>query len=128
MRLTARAADAPDLSNATFDDRWHGPDGGLILSWTIGLQLSSRDPGLSAAAMRGELPVLPWKGGVQKAIKGAKIGALHYLATWQGLRREDLDIDTEHPPKLRCTRTGVEVTFTGDPKQLLQAEEETPDE
>lgn len=124
MRFRISTVDAPDLDDAPFDQRWRGADGGLILTWTIGLQMAGREPELAAAALRGELPVLPWKGGVARAIKGPKLGALHYLATWQGLRGEDLDIDTENPPTLRCARTGVEVSFTGDLQQLLKVDEE----
>lgn len=125
MRLRALTTEAPDLSRLSFDERWKGPDGGLVFTWTTGLELASRNHELSRSALRGELPVLPWKGGVDKPIKGTKIGALHYLAMWQGLRNEDLDIDTEASPRMRCSRTGVQVVFTGDVQRLLSAGEET---
>lgn len=65
---------------------------------------------------------MAWKGGVPKALKVKnKIGALHYLATWQGLRGEDLTIDTDREISLTCTRYGVPVLFTGDTKKLLMA-------
>lgn len=76
--------------------------------------------------MRGELPLLPFKGGIEppppdKPIKKRKKTGSHwYLAMWQGLRGEDLLIDTESAPRLTCALTGVEVTFTLDTAKLLK--------
>lgn len=74
-------------------------------------------------AARGELRPLPWRGGVVKKLK-AKIrpGTLQYLAMWQGLRGENLDIDTTGETRLRCARTGQVVVFS-----RLAAAEETED-
>ena len=61
-----------------------------------GVDKARETPLLSEQALRGELPPLAWKGGADKPIKaGKRVGSLHYLATWQGLRGEPLDIDTE---------------------------------
>lgn len=43
-----------------------------------------------------------------------KVGTLFYLAQWQGLRGDDLDIEIGSEPVLTCTRTHVTVLFTGD--------------
>lgn len=41
-----------------------------------------------------------------------KIGSLQYLAAWQGLRGENLEIDTDAEVTVTCSKTGVPVTFT----------------
>lgn len=46
-----------------------------------------------------------------------KYGTLFYLAQWQGIRGEDLDIDTDVEYELFCSKTGVKVIFTGDVKK-----------
>ncbi|WP_201740770.1 hypothetical protein [Rhodoferax sp. TS-BS-61-7] len=102
-----------------------GKDKGLIASWLRGIEKAKEEPALAAKARAGELPPLPWKGGVERAIKGSKIGALHYLAAWQGLRGEDLDVDMNDEVSMTCTRTQVTVLFTGDLKKLLAETDST---
>lgn len=63
-------------------------------------------------AKRGELIILPWRGGVDEAIKGKKYGTYQYLAMWQGLREESLDIDTNSPVSITCSGTNMQVIFT----------------
>ncbi len=76
---------------------------------------SSYTPDLARRTEKGELPVLGWKGGVDKKIKkGEKYGTLFYLAQWQGIRGDDLDIDLSDEPERVCSRTGVKVIFTND--------------
>jgi len=109
----------------SFEDRWHGPDQGLICCWLRGLEKAKEDPELAAKAKRGELPVLAWKGGVEKKLKsGVKIGSVNYFATWQGLRGDNLDIDPDVEVEIKCSRTGVKVTFTSSIERL-KAEEES---
>lgn len=104
---------------------WEGPDKGLICSWLRGIEKSREDPDLATKAAASELPVLAWKGGVNKFIKRTdKVGALHYLATWQGLRGDDLHIDTELEVRMVCTRTGVPVLFTANISKLLEAQDD----
>lgn len=122
LRMKMKLADAPDLTEASFDERWRGPDRGLIVAWTRGLAMRREAPETAEACARGELPVLPFKGGLEREIKAKKkVGALHYLAMWQGLRGEDLDIDPDNPPSLTCSKTGVKVEFTGDTQKLFKA-------
>jgi hypothetical protein len=65
--------------------------------------------------LAGELPVLGWKGGVSRSLKKLeKYGSLKYLAQWQGLRGEDLDVDLGQERALTCSRTKMVVTFTPD--------------
>lgn len=98
-----------------------GPDLGLICSWLRGIEMGRERPDLATKAKAGELPVLPWKGGIEKKIlRRDKIGAFQYLAAWQGLRGEDLDIDTATDQQMACSRTGVPVTFTSDIERLLK--------
>ena len=64
-------------------------------------------------AARGELRLLPWRGGVAKKLKGKiRRGSLQYLAMWQGLRGEDLDIDVERETEICCTWTRQRVVFS----------------
>jgi len=43
---------------------------------------------------------------------------LFYLATWQGLRGEDLDIHTDQDIQIVCAANEVVVTFTDDKEKL----------
>jgi hypothetical protein len=77
--------------------------------------MRQRDPALAERAMNGELPPMGWKGGVEQVTKTKKkYGTLFYLAQWQGIRGEDLDIDLSQETELICSKTGVKVIFTGD--------------
>lgn len=77
--------------------------------------MKREDPSLAAQAAEGQLVVLPWKGGVEKATKRKqKFGTLYYLAMWQGLRCEDLNINTAEEVVFNCTATGMAVVFTGN--------------
>lgn len=121
MRITYKAS-APPLQSDSYAERWGGPDNGVICSWLRGLELRRESPELAQRALAGELPVLALKGGVAKALRsGHKIGAIQYLATWHGLRSEDLDLETTAEPQLTCTRTGVTVTFTAAMDKLWSA-------
>lgn len=103
----------------TWDEIWKAQDQGLIKCWENGRALSAAYPDLAVAAGRGELPVLDWKGGVSGTPKmKKKYGSLHYLATWQGLRGEDLRIDSSKEVSVQCARSGVLVTFTSDLTKL----------
>ena len=48
-------------------------------------------------------------------------GTLFYLAQWQGVRGEELDIDPDLEHELVCSRTGVKAIFTGDMKKYGNA-------
>lgn len=78
----------------SWDEQWKGDDKGLITCWEVGRKIRSKEPALAKRTEDGELPPgLGWKGGVKKKTKkGEKYGTLYYLAQWQGLRGEDLDI------------------------------------
>lgn len=101
--------------NPSFGERWGTVDLGLITSWERGREKSVEEPKLAEQALAGQLMVLPWKGGVEKAIqKKLKYGVFNYLAMWQGLRGEDLNIDVEKEVPLTCTATDMVVVFTSD--------------
>ena len=105
----------PIRLDPSFDERWGNVDIGLITSWERGREKSVEEPKLAEQALAGQLMVLPWKGGVEKAIqKKLKYGVLNYLAMWQGLRGEDLNIDVEKELSLKCTATDMVVVFTSD--------------
>lgn len=101
--------------NLSFEERWRETDFGLITCWEVGRENRFEYPGLAECAKNGELPVLGWKGGVKKKIKKKeKFGSLNYLAQWQGLRGEDLDIDLTAEREIICAKTGMKVIFTCD--------------
>lgn len=109
----------PDRENLTWEETWNQEDKGLIKNYEVGRALAIKEPELAEKAKRGELPVLGYKGGVEKALKKKeKIGALNYIAQWQALRGEDLNIDMDEEIVLTCTKTNVRVTFTMDLEKL----------
>lgn len=70
---------------------------------------------MASKARDGELVPLPWKGGVEKKLKMKnKYGVYQYLAMWQGLRGDDLQINTDSEVTLICTKFGMSVVFTDD--------------
>lgn len=105
----------PARRNLSWHDTWEGEDQGLIACWERGRELAKQDPGLAARAREGHLIMLNWKGGVDRSLKKKqKYGTLQYLAQWQGLRGENLEIDMLTETTIACTLTGMLVTFTGD--------------
>jgi hypothetical protein len=122
QRRIFRSHKEPIRGGLSWDQRWRGPDNGLICCWETGRELRERQPELGKRAETGELPVLAWKGGVENAIKTKKKhGSLCYLAQWQGLRGEDLDIDMSQDTELVCSRTGQRVIYTGDAEKYSEA-------
>ncbi|MGH8482855.1 MAG: hypothetical protein ACRESP_00470 [Pseudomonas sp.] len=112
----------------TWIDTWQGPDNGLISCWEIGRERAVKQPELAQRCLAGELPVLGWKGGVERTLKKReKFGSLKYLAQWQGLRGEDLQIDTTTELTLNCSRTGMVVTFTPDQSKYYNPQIEGED-
>lgn len=106
---------------ASFNDRWKGEDAGLITCWESGRQKRESNPSLMKHVENGELPVLEWKGGVKKKLKGdIKYGTLYYLAQWQGLRGEDLDIDSSEEKELTCAKTKQKVIYTADRSKWIK--------
>jgi hypothetical protein len=99
-----------DLS---WEEAWLGPDRGLITCWETGRLKANESPEISARAKAGELVQLPWEGGLHKSLKEGtvKYGTLNYLAMWQGLRGEDLDIEISKTYTLTCTIFKKEVIF-----------------
>jgi len=110
-----RSIEEPIRFAPTWTERWQESDAGLIISWERGRQMAEEDPVLGDLARKGQLVVLPWKGGVEKVTKAKKrYGCFKYVAMWQGLRGEDLTIDDGSDLTITCSRTGVAVTFTRD--------------
>lgn len=106
-----RGAGEPIREGLSWEEMWRGEDGGLIVAWEVGRGLGARFPKLARQAKRGELPVLDWRGGVERKLQGKKFGTLFYLAQWQGLRGEDLAVDWGGEVELECRRTGQRVLF-----------------
>ncbi|MFC5697431.1 hypothetical protein ACFPU0_17925 [Pseudomonas sp. GCM10022186] len=119
--LIRHPSSAPDRTKQSWAETWQGPDRGLIKCWETGRVLAAQDPDLAARCNAGELPPLHWKGGVARQLKKKeKFGALSYLAQWQGLRGQDLEIDLEAEVTLTCSSTGMVVTFTPDVTKLAE--------
>jgi hypothetical protein len=107
----------------SFEERWRGPDRGLIVSWECGRLMRDQEPQLAARADGGELVPLPWKGSPERVktpeglserrglVCQRRFGCLEYLAMWQGLRNQDLNIVVDGEQTVRCTRTDIQVTF-----------------
>ena len=109
----------PIRKEMSWNERWDREDQGLIACWERGREKSKEAPSLASLTCNGELVVLPWKGGVEKPLKNKKkYGSLSYLAMWQGLRGENLDIKIASETMVICSRTKMEVTFTGDQKKF----------
>jgi hypothetical protein len=104
----------PKRKDLSWVETWKGADKGIIASWERGREKAKEDAELAACARRGELPILVWKGGVEKKIKAKKYGTLQYLAQWQALRGEDLDIHTNKEVEIVCSKTGMTVIYTAD--------------
>lgn len=117
-----RSIETPIRISISIDERWNKADKGLIHCWEIGRQLATDYPDLAEHCKAGELPVLYWKGGVERTlIKLEKNGSLNYLATWLGLRNEDLSLVTDEERIITCSKTKMIVTFTSDLKKLEKA-------
>ena len=113
----------PIREGLSWEQTWRGPDEGLIYCWEHGRQERLTRPEDAARAERGELVGLDWKGGVHKKLKTKRArGTLRYLATWQGLRGEDLDIDLEGETVVICSKFGQAVAFSG--AIITEAEQE----
>jgi hypothetical protein len=106
----------PIRERLSWDELWRGPDKGLIWCWERGRQERIQKPALAARADAGELIPLDWKGGVREKSQTEKRGCLNYLATWQGLRGEDLNIALDAEIRLQCSKTDQIVVFS---QQLL---------
>ncbi len=113
-----RSINEPIREGLTWEEKWQGPDHGLIICWEVGRARSSVELDLAIQAQKGQLIPLPWKGGVEKELKlKQKYGTYLYLAAWQGLRGEDLRIDTEIEQAITCTATNMRMRFTKDAKK-----------
>ena len=116
-----RSCQEPIREGLSWEERWRGPDEGLITCWEVGRAKSKSNPEIAEFAKNGELPILGWKGGVDKATqKKEKYGTLRYLAEWKGLRGEDLDIDLTEEIEWVCSRTGIKVIFTNDLNKFME--------
>jgi len=116
MKVT-RTINHPLREGLTWRQRWARDDNGLIACWESGRELSKKDPDKADQAKKGELVKLEWKGGVsEKLVQDVLRGTLFYLAKWQGLRGDDLDIDVDGDTVLTCIKTGQVVLFN---KELL---------
>ncbi len=101
-----RSHDKPIRENLSWDEQWKAADKGLIGCWETGRKLVRTHPELAEKAKNSELPALNWKGG-----SDTKYCKPDYLARWQGLRGEPMDIDATSERELVCSQTGVAVVF-----------------
>jgi hypothetical protein len=107
-----RSIDTPTREDLTWEESWTGEDEGLIYCWKKGIEMSFENPELAGRAAQGELVVLHWKGGAEKKLKkDSEDGTFNYLATWQGLRGQDLNLDLDKTLTLTCTKYNHKVIF-----------------
>lgn len=119
MSKIFRRFSEPIRENLTWEETWQQEDRGLIKNYEVGKMLALKQPELAEKAKRGELPALGYMGGTDiPLVNPKKLGSLNYLAQWQALRGEDLDIDTDDELVLVCSKTNVEVFFTWDMDKL----------
>lgn len=119
MEPLKRSIEEALRQNLTWEVTWQREDNGLIHCWEVGRRRAAAEEELAAKCLLGELPPLGWKGGVVKRLKKLeKFGSFRYLAEWQGLRGEDLDLDLSKELTLVCSRTGMTVIFTADLSKL----------
>ena len=110
-----RSISEPIRPQMSWVETWRIDDRGVIKSWERGREMRTDSPEIAEAAQRGELPAFGWKGGIEGNPKfKSKSGTMQYLATWQGLRNDDLDVPLDEDVTLVCSRTGVRVTYTWD--------------
>lgn len=115
-----RHIDEPLRTGLNQSETWESYDKGLIKCWEVGRTLAQTDPELAEQCLQGELPVLGWKGGCSRRLaKLEKFGTLSYLAKWQGMRGESLDIDLTLEKTIICSKTGMIVTFTPDQAKYI---------
>lgn len=125
-----RSISEPLRIGLSWRELWEAADMGLIACWESGRAKSAADVAwevVIARCLAGELPVLPWTGGVTRKIKGAKYGSTEYVAMWQGLRGDDLDVSTDDERALVCSRTGMLVTFGMDRSRLASGSVDIPE-
>ena len=129
-----RSINTPIRKDLTWEESWKGDDAGLIYCWEKGVEMSFENPELAARAGQGELVKLHWTGGVYKKMvdpkneKGEIIneniieGTHNYLATLQGLRGIDLNINLDSKITLVCTKYNQKVVFKAMAFKHLQKE------
>lgn len=122
MNRLQRSIRVPIRTSPTYDESWNGPDRGLFGCWERGRKLRIEDPELAQRADSGELVILVWRGGVEtKQKSGIRTGSLQYLAMWQGLRGDDLDVVVDGTRELVCSRFGQAVSFQRDSRSAEEA-------
>jgi len=127
-RRLYRSIEEPIRKGLTWEELWRGQDDGLIWCWERGRQYRTEVPDRAVRATNGELVLDGWRGGVEKKLKDPKRkknGTLQYLATWQGMRGEDLNIDLDEERIIVCSRFQQAVCFSGAP---ASSEEESEDD
>ena len=95
-----RSMGIPVRQRLTYRERWDGADKGLIWCWEDGRLQGIASPVIAELAQSGELVSLSWKK-----------GSLQYLATWQGIRGDDLDVLLDGECRLTCSKTKKEFVF-----------------
>ena len=119
MRMVVhRSIDQAIRSGLTWAETWQRDDRGIIFCWERGREMRVERPELASRADNGELVTLPWKGGTEdlpNPKEGKKepvrYGSLNYLAMWQGLRNEDLNVSLTAETHIKCSKSQRDVTF-----------------
>lgn len=121
-----RSIEMPIRAGSSWEEKWRGEDHGLICCWERGRLRRIEEPALAARADKGELVPLGWKRAVKEKGSSGKRGTHQYLATWQGLRGEDLDIVINEETRIVCAKTGDVVIFSA--RVPVEEDEAVPDD
>lgn len=101
--IITRSVNEPMREGLTVSQDFDGLDGGLICCWDQGRRMARLGHEFVKQAQEDELPQLDtWRR-----------GTLYYLAVWQGLRGDDLDIDLDAEFTKQCSLTKREWLFSG---------------
>ncbi|MCR1816136.1 hypothetical protein [Aliarcobacter butzleri] len=120
-----RSIETPIREFPSFEERWRGEDNGLITAWEVGREKAISNPQLKQFVLNGELPVLGYVGGYEKKLTNIKFkyASFYYLAQLQGLRGDNLDIDSNRDEGkfLICSKTNMKTIFTSNSENFNQS-------
>ncbi|MBZ9783934.1 hypothetical protein K9857_20575 [Pseudomonas sp. REP124] len=103
-------------------EKWLDTDEGLISYWERGRKKATKYPALASKCLAGVLPILNGPAGCDRQL--SQDGeTLRYLAEWQGLRGENLDVKLDSKVVLVCSGSGVRVEFKHVPYRAGVAKE-----
>ena len=126
--IISRSITTPIRQEISREERFFSFDRGLINAWEVGRRFRTRKTDMARKCENGEFPISIWSGGVDRTLIEPKYGSLKYLAHWQGMRGEDLFINTSEEHTFQCTRTESVIVFTSDSSKFSPPEKPHADD